>query len=923
MKRILLASTVILLLGAGGAGWYIVKSRDPLQEAKMLLAKGDFRGAGLQLRSAVRDTPSSAEAHALLAQLNIAADDPIAAEHEIQQAMALNWDRGSSIDILSQAYMRQSKWAEILKEIPTAGSTPEQTAYYLMTRAVAQRGLNDGDASADTLAQAERLAPQNAEVHLVAARFAQQDGHLDHALDEIDRSLTIEPKRTDALKFKSNLLLAKGDRTGALAELKQAIDGAPARMDLLVERAALYLSLNDDSNANSDVATVIGQEPKNVPAHFVSAVLLIRQNKFAEADAELQKIDTLIDRFQRGLYFKAMVKARLGLNGQAEDAIMTYINRSPGDPDGVRLLAQIELATQHSGRAIPYLRKAIQSGQRDAETLDLLGRAYAMNGNSQEAETTFQQASAVARNPADLTRLASARLQVGDLTGAASDLQHSLDLAPTQPGAGEALVATALRLGQLERAQQALDQLRLQTGETEAVGNLTGLLSLARLDPQGALDAFTETAKRFPSSIGPKLNQAKVLLQLNRSNEALSILSSILEKTPDQRDALTLYAQILVQQGRGPEAIEAAERARKADPTNLGLINGEAQLYARMQLYPKALEVLETARIAGKMPVQLLPTLGSVQLAAGQEQEAKRSFADLVAAEPNDLSAIFGSVDLLVRLKDYPAARQVLDDAVQRQPTSLPLLQARTRVDLLASGVDAALTTADRLRANPAYMPGAATLRGGIYMGAQRYKEAASAFRDEFLKDPSSALVVALAQALNAASDANGAADELLKWQTAHPDDPAVAQLLGTFDITAHRYDAAERNLQIALKAQPSDLVALNNLAWIYQQKGDKRAREYAQRAFEQAPTPEVTDTLAWILVQQGEAGKAAQLLQSASAGRPQNFAIKYHLAVALNDTGRSAEAVEVLRPIVASAESFDERPAAQALLSQLSKSKP
>ena len=349
----------------------------------MLLARGDFRGAGLQLRTAVRDTPSNAEAHALLAQIDVASDDPLAAEHEIKQAMALNWDKGSSLDILSQAYMRQSKWAEILKEVPSVGATSEQTAYYLMTRAVAQRGLNEGSASAETLAQAERLAPQNAEVHLVAARFAQQDGHLDLALDEINRSLAVEPQRTDAIKFKSNLLLAKGDRNGALAELDRAIDAAPNRLDLLVERAALYLTLSNDAKAQADVEKALDRDSKNVAAHFLNAVVLLRQSKFAESDIELQKIDPVLDRFQRGLYFKAMVKARLGLNGQAEEAIMAYNNHSAGDPDGVRLLAQIELAGQHASRALPYLLKAVQSGQRDPDTLDLLGRAYAMNGDSE------------------------------------------------------------------------------------------------------------------------------------------------------------------------------------------------------------------------------------------------------------------------------------------------------------------------------------------------------------------------------------------------------------------------------------------------------------------------------------------------------------------------------------------------------------
>jgi hypothetical protein len=50
---------------------------------------------------------------------------------------------------------------------------------------------------------------------------------------------------------------------------------------------------------------------------------------------------------------------------------------------------------------------------------------------------------------------------------------------------------------------------------------------------------------------------------------------------------------------------------------------------------------------------------------------------------------------------------------------------------------------------------------------------------------------------------------------------------------------------------------------------------------------------------------------------------MKYHLAVALKDTGRPAEAVDVLRPIVGSPEVFDDRPAAQSLLTELTKTSP
>jgi putative PEP-CTERM system TPR-repeat lipoprotein len=413
------------------------------------------------------------------------------------------------------------------------------------------------------------------------------------------------------------------------------------------------------------------------------------------------------------------------------------------------------------------------------------------------------------------------------------------------------------------------------------------------------------------------------LLQLNRANEAIPILQGILEKTPAQTDALTLLSQALLAQNRGQDAADAAERARKAEPNNLGIVSGEAQIYARMKDYDRALQVLNSAKVNGKTPVQLLPTLGSVQLAAGQNDAAKGTFADLVAAEPNNVGAILAQIEVLSRLKDYDTARQVLNDALQRQPGNLPLLQARVRVELLDKGLDAALRTAEMLRNTPANMPAAATLKGGLLVGAQRFKDAAAAFAEEYRKEPSSALVVALAQAMQAAGDANGATAELQRWQADHPDDPAVAQAIGTIDLAAGRYDSAERNLQIVLKQRPNDLVALNNIAWLFQKRGDKRAREYAQRAFEQSPTPEVSDTLAWIMVSQGDSAKALPLLQAAVAGRPNNPSIRYHLAVALKDANRPEEAISVLRPVVSDSVTFDEKPSAQSLLSELVKAKP
>lgn len=919
MRKILLAS-VLILAGAGAAGgWYVLNHRDPLQDAKVLLRKGDVRGAALELRSAVRDDPSNPEAHALLGELKLASGDPIAAEREIKQAIRLHWKGAGATAVLAQAYIGQAKWQAILDEIPEHGDTPEQTAYYLMAHALAKRGTKDPAAANALLAQAERLAPQNAEVHVVAARFALADGDTATALKQLDSALALEPQRTEALQLKARLLNASGDRAGALAQLDRAVESAPTRADVLVERAALLLAQGQDAKAREDVAAALKRSPNDRNALFVDVVLLVRERKFAEADQILQKLDPVIANFQRGRYFKAMVKAALGQKSQAEEAAQSYVAHNPDDPDGVRLLARIQLDSGRPGRAVPVLVKAVSAGQTDPETLDLLGRAYAMEGNRAEADNVFKKASAATSDPKRLAELASARLQLGDLAGAATDFQRSLEIGPSQ-AAAEALVATALKMGDLDRAQAALDRLRQQYGDTESAQLLAGMIKAARFDREGALEQFRATARAFPNSVRARLNEAQILLQLQRPEQAVPVLQGVLDQAPAQPEALSLLVQALTLQNRPADALKAVERARAAEPTNLGIIKGEAELLARLKDYDRAIKLLESTKVGGRVPPGLLPTLGQIQLAAGQTEAAKKTFATLVAEEPNNTGAALANINLLIQLKDFDAARKAADQAIEKRPGDPALLEARVAVEMRDKGVGPALQTAERLQSNPANMPAAAALKGKVLMAAQRYKDAADAFAAELKQNPSSQLAVQLAEATRAAGDPAEADAQLRRWLSAHPDDADVAMALSSSDIKAHRYDDALRNLRVVLDKRPNDPIALNNLAWIYQQKGDlKQARILAQRSFEQLPTPEIVDTLAWTMVLQGEAAKALPLLRSAAAANPNNTSIKYHLAVALKDVNRRDEAASLLRTVLDSgAGTFEEKPAAERLLAEL-----
>jgi Flp pilus assembly protein TadD len=137
--------------------------------------------------------------------------------------------------------------------------------------------------------------------------------------------------------------------------------------------------------------------------------------------------------------------------------------------------------------------------------------------------------------------------------------------------------------------------------------------------------------------------------------------------------------------------------------------------------------------------------------------------------------------------------------------------------------------------------------------------------------------------------------------------------------LEQRKYDDAITEYTRVIAERPADVSALNNLAWVYQQKGDlEKARALAERAVAAAPQAALIDTLGWILLAQGEAERALTYLSAASLSAPKNPDIQYHLAVALNRVGRTADARVTLEALLGSGVAFSDKAEAEKLLQQL-----
>jgi putative PEP-CTERM system TPR-repeat lipoprotein len=925
IKKIVLALVLLAVLGGGaGVAWFkFMRPVDPFAAAKAAMDRGDVRTAQIELRNTVRSDPNNAEAHFRLGVIQLRLGDPIAAERSLRQARDNGFDPRPIIPLLAQTFMAQGKFRELLRDFPTTSLPQDQIAPLLVMRGTAHLQLNELDPAFEAFVAAEKAAPTAVEPLLAASRVLIARRDVQGAEARIDRALTLNARSPEALVLKAQLLNLRGDRRNALTALDTAVQQAPAMLAARLERANLLVALGDDAKAKEDVTAVLRMEPRSAGGIYLQAVLSARAREFQTADAALTQIAGLLPRFPRGHYFLGVVKFNLGQAEQALDAAQKFVARNPTDLDGLKLLGRIQIAAQRPTEAIQLIAKATADGVKaDAELLDLLARAYAQDGQQAKALETYEAAAKLAPDNADImTRLAATRLGMGDAAGAARDLESSLEMSPNRVDANEALIVAALAAGDVERAAAALERVQQAGIKTENIAVLEGLVLSGQLRFDAARTAYINALRDYPGSLRARFNLARLASMQGRTGEAEQYLGEILRQEPANQQALSMLVNMYLSDGRTARALAVTEAASAAAPANTFVAALLGDLHVRNNEPRRALETTDAAmKDLQSPPPHLILARARAQVALGLLREAQEGFRMMLATNPADAGARRALVEIMLRDNSPESARALLRDGLAATPGHPALIQTLIGVDLREGGPDRALATLAELQRNERNLPATRGVKGDILMSANRFADAAQAYVEDLRVQPRPDIVLRAANAMNAAGRGADASRLLGEWLETSPNDVNARMALISQDLSSRRYAEAEKQLEIILEKTPTNAVALNNLAWLYHQRNDPRARGIAQKAWLLAPTPHISDTLGWILTTQGEAVLALPLLRQAARELPEEGAVHYHLAVALSEAGNPSEAISLLRPLLAGPLKFDERGDAERLLDRLSR---
>ena len=327
----------------------------------------------------------------------------------------------------------------------------------------------------------------------------------------------------------------------------------------------------------------------------------------------------------------------------------------------------------------------------------------------------------------------------------------------------------------------------------------------------------------------------------------------------------------------------------------------------------------ELVQIAPENP-DALDALARAQFAAGQQTSAIATYRQLARFYPQSPVIQHRLGRALAATENYADARIALDSALAQDPSMQAAWRDRIEIERIENGVDAALALAQTV---PDKIPDSSfghILIGDLLQRAGRHEAAVETYNAAFEKQPSGALVTRLFRGLAAAGRADRGRDLLKQWLADHPKDADVRFLWASELIRGQKYEEAIVENESLLERFPDNAVLLNDLAWLYGVTDDARAMDYAERAYALAPSsPAISDTLGWLLVQNGDAERGLELLKAARAGAPEQPEIGYHLAVALAETGNTVEARIRLKAVLDSGKTFEGIEDARKLYDQLS----
>jgi putative PEP-CTERM system TPR-repeat lipoprotein len=885
-----------------------------LAEAKQYQQKGDLKAAAIQLKNAVAKSPEDAEARLQLGMLHLEMGDPVSAEKELRKARSLGTEANRVLPLLGKAGLLQGRSKEVLEDITADQAKGSASLLTLRGDALLASGIAKESKAEYEAALA--VDPNAGTAMLGLARHAMMNQDRDAALGFLADAMAKDPKNPDVWMAQAALLRMQGKTDEALAAYDEVLKLQPKHREAYVEKAYVEIGRGNFAAAKVAVEGAEKASPGNLLTVYVRALYEFSQGKYAAAHESLQRILKAAPDHMPTLLLAGASEMNLGSLQQAEQHLRKYVESNPNNVYARKLLAQTLLKSSQPRDAAAALAPVLKEDSQDAQLLALAGQSHMQVRDFSKASGYFEKAAELAPKAAGVrTSLGLSKLAQGDQVRGMKELELATALDPKSTEASLTLVQSQLGLKQYDEAMKTVLSMEKQQPNNPQVQTLKGFVYHAKGDTKSARVAFERAVTLQPTFFPAVSNLARLDLQEQNFNAAKQRFVKVLEADKNNGSAMAALGDLALVQKRPDEATSWFVKASDANPESINPALRLGMHYLQLNRPQDALNLTRKYLTTHPTNPDLLDLQGQAQLASKDGSAALETYSKLVSVLPKSAPAQLRMATANMMLKKESAAAENLKRAVELQPDFIPARLAQVDLAMRTSRYNEALSMTRELQKINSKLPSAYAIEGDVLLAQKKPTEAVHAYEKALANSESPVMLLKIVQALELSGKSKEAMARTTQWLKEHPNDTTIKLFLADRNLANREFKPAIALLEQITKQDPNNAIALNNLAWAYQQEKDPRALATAERAFSVAgESAGVMDTLGWILVEQGNMQRGVPLLKKAATAASGSPEIAYHLVVGLHKAGKRDEARAELDKLLATNQVFPQLEEARAL---------
>ncbi len=500
MARVVTVTGILVALTACNL---FVGADQRVARAQVQLARGDYRAAMTELKTALEKDPAHIGARMALARLSLDIGDAESAQKELDHARQAGADsveaRMLGVEILI-ARGRLEDAQRILEKdemIPAA----QRWTWLAMT----QEGLGKEADSARSVAQALRLDPHDTGALLQQARLLVKQQKLEAGLESVQQALVQNPRSTQAWLLRGAILHERGKFGEAIESFQNGLDAARGQVNLPQELALLngladsQLALRDSKGAAQTLSRLASRFPNAVAAHFLRARVALLNDDYKTAVGELRYVLKAAPESAPARLLLGIALLSQGALEQAEAELSQLLAEHPDNVAARKALAQVYLARKQPDAARRTLAETSDAVTGDAQFDWLMGAALIQTGSEDAGIAHLEKSVAAAPDQIEgRVRLARAYLS----TGRREQANALLEGLPPEARSSQvqALLFFAKVVGkEPAEARRALDQLLSANPNDAELLGLAGRYLLHRGELAQARKCLTRSLSSGPT----------------------------------------------------------------------------------------------------------------------------------------------------------------------------------------------------------------------------------------------------------------------------------------------------------------------------------------------------------------------------------------------------------------------------------------